>query len=155
PELVAGSAQCLERERVAELGAQTADVDVDGARAAFVSGPPHTGEQRVAPEYAPAIPREEREQRELLRRQRNATPGRRDLVPRAIDDALANLEPFLRRKFAPLPLERADARVELGGRAGDPHEIVESARRLDSRDLPRGHREDRRRLLEVRLPPHA
>ena len=49
-QLVAGAAQRLERQRVAELRAQAPHVDVDRARAALVARPPHAREQHVARE---------------------------------------------------------------------------------------------------------
>ena len=47
-ELVAGAAQGLERQRVAQLGAQPAHVDVDRARAAFVPAAPDARQERLA-----------------------------------------------------------------------------------------------------------
>ncbi len=85
-ELVARAAQRLERQRVAQLRAQAAHVDVDRARAALVAAAPDAREQRLAREDPAAVRREEREQRELLGRQRDPPALDADLVGRAIDE---------------------------------------------------------------------
>ena len=116
--LVAGAAQRLERQRVAELGAQPANVDVHRARAALVAAAPDPREQRLAREDPAAVGGQEREERELLRRERDPSTLDADLVRGAIDEEGADLEALLGRELAPAPLERPDARVKLGGTQG-------------------------------------
>src|SRR2546430_1148136 len=84
-----------------------------GARAALVARAPDAREEQVAPEHAAAVLCEKREQRELARRERHATPVERDLVERAIDDDASDLRAFVGRELAGGPLELAEARVKL------------------------------------------
>ena len=142
PELVACAAQSFERELLAQLGAQAPNVDVDRAGPALVAGSPDLREELLARERLAAALAEESEQRELFGGQRDGPPLGHDLARGLVDDDLADLEALLGRELASPPLERADARVELGGHVGHEHEVVEAGRRIEARHLRRGERDD-------------
>ena len=149
PQLVARSPQRLQRKRIAELCTQPADVDVDGARAPLVAAAPDAREERFTRENTASVGGKKPKQGEFLRRERDPPPIDADLVRRAVDHERADLQALLGGKLAPAPLERADASVELGRHARHHDEVVESAGRVEARDLPGRQRQDGGRLAQV------
>src|SRR5580700_10192782 len=110
-------------------------MNVDRSRATLVPAAPDACQERLAREDAAAVGRKEREERELLGRQRDAAALDADLVRGPVDQKGADLQPLFRREFAPAPLEGADPRVELRRDARHHDEVVEAAGGIEARDL--------------------
>src|SRR3954468_14239631 len=114
-QLVADMADGLDhRAAGAQLGAQAADVDVDGPRAARVTISPHPGQELLAAEHAARAFGQELEQLELLagQLQRAAAIGRFDR--HRVDHQIPDLDAAGGAERRHPPIELPDARIELG-----------------------------------------
>src|SRR5206468_11913511 len=97
----------------AELGAQAADVDVDGARAARVAVARHARQQLLAAEHAPGPLGQELEELELLSGKLERAAAVRRLDRHGVDHQVPDLDAPGGAEGRHAPVELADARVQL------------------------------------------